>query len=120
MRRCGPLLASVLLLLGWVGDGTSQTLSTSKLGVHLDFRYTPGARQTVAAGPQLLKILDLSGDMLTAARNYKAAYPDGVTILRIYTQVSYGLQDDPEASAQHFWTRVLWPRLAQLSAADRQ
>jgi hypothetical protein len=120
MRRCGYLLASPLLLTGLATNGTSQTVSTSKLSVHLDFHYTAGARQIVAAGPQVLKILDLGGEMLAALRDYKAAHPDGLTVLRIYTRVSYHLQDDPEASAQDFWDRVLWPPLSQLSDEDRQ
>jgi hypothetical protein len=120
MRTAGYLVASALLLLGLATPGRSQPLSTSKLSVHLDWHYTNGARQIVAAGPQVLKILDLGGDMLAAIRDYKAAYPDGVTVLRIYTQVHYGLQDDPKASAHDFWDRVLWPPLSQLSAADRQ
>ncbi|HEV3203127.1 MAG TPA: hypothetical protein VGY77_02030 [Gemmataceae bacterium] len=120
MRMIGHLIASGTLLLGLAIPGKSQTVSTSKLSVHLDFHYSAGARQIVAAGPQVLKILDLGGEMLAAVRDYKAAYPDGLTVLRIYTRVSYRLQDDPEASAQDFWNRVLWPPLAHLSDDDRQ
>jgi hypothetical protein len=119
MRTFGYLAVSTGLLLCLATPGRSQ-VSSSKLGVHLDFHYTPGARQIIGAGPQVLKILDVSGEMLAAARDYKAAYPDGLVVLRIYTRVSYGLQNDPEASAQDFWNRVLWPPLSQLSDDDLQ
>jgi hypothetical protein len=114
------LAVSALALLTWASPARSQNLSGSKLSVHLDQHYTAGAKQIIAAGPQVLKILDLTGEMLQAARDYKAAYPDGLTVLRIYTKVKYGLQDDPEASAADFWNKVLWPPLSQLSDSDRQ
>ena len=120
MRTVGFLAASALLLLGSTPPGQAQNLSGSKLSVHLDQHYTAGARQIVAAGPQVLKILDLGGDMLAALHNYKAAYPDGIVVLRIYTQVQYHLQDDPTACAQDFWNRVLWPPLSRLSPDDQQ
>jgi hypothetical protein len=120
MRTGICLFVAALLSLCLVANGRSQGLSTSKLSVHLDLRYTAGARRIVAAGPQVLKILDLSGDMLAAARDYKAAFPDGLLVLRIYTRRSYGLQQDPAASAHDFWDHVLWPPLSQLSDADRQ
>ena len=34
-------------------------LSGSKLGIHLIGRYTPAARKIVAAGPRVIKVLDL-------------------------------------------------------------
>jgi hypothetical protein len=120
MRVLGRLVGGSLLLLSLVTQARSQNLSTSKLSVHLDLRYTNGARQVVAAGPQLLKVLGVDGSMLAAMRDYKAAYPGGLTVVRIYTRVSYHLQDDPAASAEDFWNRVLWPPLSQLSDDDRQ
>lgn len=120
MRALGQLLACAVLLLGWTNLGKSQGLSRSKLSVHLDQHYTGGAREIVAAGPQVLKILDVGDEMLAAVRDYKASYPDGITVLRIYTRVVYHLEDDPEASAQDFWDRVLWPPLSSLSDDDRQ
>ncbi len=112
--------AAAALLLALTAPATAQCVSGSKLGVHLDFHYTPGARQIIGAGPPVLKILDAGGEMLAAARDYKAAYPNGLVVLRIYTRVSYGLQDDPVASAQDFWFRALWPSLSQLSNDDVQ
>jgi hypothetical protein len=119
MRTVGYLAASALLLTG-ATPGWSQNLSGSKLSVHLDQHYTAGGKDVVSAGPQVLKILDVGGEMLAAVRDYKAAYPNGLVVLRIYTTKHYGLQDDPAASAQDFWDTVLWPPLSQLSAADRQ
>jgi hypothetical protein len=119
MRTFGYLVAGALLVLGLATPGRTQTLSNSKLSVHLDFHYTNGARQVIAAGPQVLKVLGVGGEMLAAIRDYKAAYPNGWVVVRIYTTVHYHLQDNPENSAVDFWTRVLWPPLAQLSAEDR-
>lgn len=87
--------AGAALVLCLVAPARAQWLSGSKLGVHLDFHYTPGTRQVLGAGPRVFKILDVGGEMLAAARDYKAAYPDGLVVLRIYTRVSYGLRDDP-------------------------
>jgi hypothetical protein len=120
MRTFGYRTAGALVLLALTTPGRTQTVSNSKLGVHLDLRYTSGARNIAAAGPQVLKILGLDGEMLPALRDYKAAHPDGVAVLRFYTQVTYHLQDNPEASAQDFWARVLWPPLSHLSADDLQ
>jgi hypothetical protein len=120
MRTVGLLVASTLLLLGAATPASAQIPSTSKLSVHLDTHYTAGARRIVAAGPQVLKILDLNGEMLAAVHDYKTAYPDGIIVLRIYTQAHYRLQDDPAGAAQDFWDRVLWPPLARLSVDDQQ
>lgn len=120
MRTFGYLVACSLSLPCFATAGRTQQLSSSKLSIHLIGHYTDGARQLVEAGPQVLKVLDLGPEMLAALRDYKTADPDGTTVLRIYTRVSYRLQDDPAASAQDFWERVLWPPLAQLSDADRQ
>jgi hypothetical protein len=120
MRTFGYAVAGALVLLGLATPARTQTLSNSKLSVHLDFHYTDGARQVIAAGPQVLKVLGVGGDMLAAMRDYKAAYPNGLVVVRFYTQVQYHLQDDPEASAQDFWNRVIWPPLSQLSSDDLQ
>src|SRR6516162_5253234 len=120
MHKTGFLASCGLMLLVSVTNVNAQDLSTSKLSVHLDFHYTNGARQVIAAGPQVLKILDLTGEMLSALRDYKAAYPNGLSVLRIYTRQTYRLQDDPVASADDFWNRILWPPLSRLSDNDRQ
>lgn len=100
--------------------GPPARLSRSKLSIHLISRYTPGARRVVAAGPRVLKVLDLGGDMRQALRDYKRKYPQGKTILRLYTQVRYTLADSPERSAQDFWSRALWPPLSGLPAVEQR
>ncbi len=110
-------LTTVLLL--W------EPLSTSKLGIHLIGNYTDGAKQIVAAGPRVIKVLDpqsVSG-MREAMRDYKRRYPNGIVVMRVWertTQVRYQLQDDPVASADDFWNRVLAPAVSALSLEDRR
>jgi len=97
-----------------------EPISDSKLSLHLIARYTPGAEQVVAAGPRVLKVLDLHGEMLRAARDYKTRWPDGQVVLRIYTQVSYPVGSDPAAAGRDYWERFLAPPLRQLPAEDRK
>lgn len=94
--------------------------SASRLSAHLIARYTPGARQIVAARPRVLKVLDLHADMVEALRDYKRRVPRGKTVLRIFTRQRYAVSDDPVQSARHFWETVLWPPLQRLSPEDRR
>ncbi|MGB9623559.1 MAG: malectin domain-containing carbohydrate-binding protein, partial [Phycisphaerae bacterium] len=93
--------------------------SYSRLSAHLIGPYTDGARQIVAAHPRVLKILDVGGGMLAAARDFKSSTPDGKLLLRVYTPRRYTLSDDPAASAQDFWNVVLGPAINSLSPSDR-
>ena len=95
-------------------------LSSSHISAHLINAYTAGSSNIIAGHPRVLKILDLGADMLAAARAYKAAAPDGIIVLRIYTSVSYPNTSDPGASATNFWTTVLEPPLNALSSSDRK
>lgn len=106
-------IATMLLcaLTCWVSD--------SKLSIHLIRAYTPGARAVIAAGPRVIKILDIGPDMLAAARDYKQRNPKGIVVLRIYTTVRYAADDDPANSARDFVSRVLLPPISALSKADR-
>lgn len=113
------ILVALLGLAASVVAQEPQRTSSSKLSLHLIGDYRPGARQVVAAGPRLLKILDLQASMVEAMRDYKARYPSGVVVLRIYTPIQYQLAHDPIVSANAYWDQVLWPPLSALSAADR-
>ncbi|MCS6776773.1 MAG: Ig-like domain-containing protein [Chloroherpetonaceae bacterium] len=95
-------------------------LSQSRLSIHLIARYTNGARQIVAAGPRVLKILDLGADMREALRDYKTRYPNGQTLLRIFTRKRYTRSDNPEASARDFWNTVLAPPINALPPEERR
>ncbi len=116
-----------LLAVGFVGclaacgPGRAQGAapSYSRLSAHLIINYTAGARQIVAAHPRVLKILDVGGNMLAAAREFKSGTPDGKLVLRIYTPRRYSITDDPAACAQDFWNTVLAPPINGLSASDR-
>lgn len=98
----------------------TKPLSQSKLSIHLIAHYSAGAKRIVAAGPRVVKVLDLNNEMRAALRDYKKAYPDGKTVLRLYTRTRYELKDDPAASARDFWEHVLWPPLVQLSDEERR
>ncbi|MCD6350643.1 MAG: hypothetical protein J7M26_00880, partial [Armatimonadetes bacterium] len=108
-----------LLLAGLPMAGPTH-LSPSKISLHLIGHYTPGARKVVAAGPRVLKVLDLGPDMLAALRAYKGRWPQGKTVLRIYTTRHYERGADPAAAARDFWQTVLKPALDRLSPADRK
>jgi hypothetical protein len=94
-------------------------LSSSHISAHLINTYTTGSSNIVAGHPRVLKILDLDGDMLAAARAYKAGTPGGKIVLRIYAPISYPNTSDPAASATNFWTTILQPPINSLSSSDR-
>jgi hypothetical protein len=101
------------------------SLSTSKLGPHLIGQYTEGARRIIAAGPRVIKVLDPQavGAMREAMRDYKRRHPEGLVVVRVYQrtpEVHYRLEDDPAASADDFWRRVLEPAVQALSPEDRR
>lgn len=86
----------------WKRSRPEARLSQSKIGVHLIAHYTPGAKKIVAAGPAILKILDLNDEMRAALRDYKGAYPRGKTVLRVYTPTRYAITREPAACARDF------------------
>ncbi len=106
------LLACALCLHGRVSE--------SKLSIHLIARYTPGAQAIVRAGPRVLKVLDLHGEMLRALREYKSLHPDGRTVVRIYTRLGFQKGANPEEAARQFWEKALWPPISRLSPSDRR
>jgi len=112
--RLWILLMAALTSIGW------GKVSDSKLGIHLIGRYTPGARKIVAAGPRVIKVLDLHGEMLKAIRDYKSRHPDGVVVVRIYTRLRYEREADPVEAARDYWLRGLRPALGRLSERDRK
>ncbi len=118
-KNAGIGISAGLVL--WLQVATVFALppSKSKLGIHLIQSNTTGVGQIVAAHPRVIKILDTSGPMLDAARNYKAATPDGLVVLRVYTTRRYTTADNPAASASDFWNTVLAPAVNGLSSADR-
>jgi len=108
---------AVLLL---AASAAQKPLSQSKLSIHLIARYTPGAQAIVRAGPRVLKVLDLHGEMLKALREYKSLYPQGVTVVRIYTRRSYPRDANPEQAGRDFWENALRPAIERLAPEDRK
>jgi hypothetical protein len=93
--------------------------SNSRLAPHLIGGYTTGCQQIIQAHPRVIKILDVGGGMLAAAREYKAGTPNGKVVLRIYTPKGYNTSHDPAWAANDFWTTVLAPPINSLSPSDR-
>ena len=93
---------------------------TSKIGMHLIGAYTPGTQTMVRARCPVLKILDLSDDMLKAARDYKRFNPDGRVVLRVFHTRRYSLDDPPEATAEKHWKEVISAPIDKLAPADRK
>lgn len=125
-RSCGGMWtawAALVLVGAWSGPAAAQGSwrdpSACKLSLHLIGPYTAGARQVVAARPPVLKVLDLHHDMLEALREYKAACPEGKSVVRIYTRMHFAVGTDPGEAASDYWFGALWPRLAELAPEDR-
>ena len=114
-----PVVAGLLLIVSCQA-GLAEELSASRLGLHLIARYSPGARAVVAAGPRVLKVLDLTPEMMAALRDYKARWPEGLTVLRVYTQQRYAPGADPRAAGAEWWEKVLAPALSRLSGEERR
>lgn len=109
-----------LLVMVASGSATAAPPSRSKIGIHLIGANTAGVQRICAAHPRVIKLLDTSGAMLEAARQYKASTPNGIVVLRIYTAKRYAITDAPAASAEDFFRTVLAPPLNALSEADRR
>jgi hypothetical protein len=107
--------------VAWSASQEVRRMSNSKLGLHLlGDQYTPGARQVTAAGPRVLKIFDLGPGMRKALRDYKTQWPEGVVVLRCWIpNHSFGMEDDPAASADIYWEQSLRPCLENASEEER-
>lgn len=92
---------------------------SSKIGIHLLVSYTPGAEKIVRAKCPIIKLLDVTPDMMRALADYRAANPEGTVVLRIYTPVRYSASDNAEQKAKEFWDSVLWPQLSRLTPLQR-
>lgn len=110
----------MVIVLGGVLGARAVAPSRSKLGIHLLVSYSPGATAINSAHPGVFKILGTDSTMLRAAREYKAATPQGLVVLRFYTILRWSLQDDPGMAASNFWSQVLAPATTSLSPADRK
>jgi len=118
-KRVHVLLASVILASTCAAPARAE-LSGGKLSLHLIGRYTPGARAVVASGPPVLKILDLGPEMRRAMREYKRLWPQGKTVLRVYTRRSYPRETDPTEAARDSWQTVLQPAVMSLPEEERR
>lgn len=119
LRKTSSLLILPLAALLSAVPAFGLPPSNSKLGIHLIQNNTAGITQICNAHPRVIKILDVHGPMLDAARHYKSVTPEGIVVLRVYTTKRYSFSDNPAASASDFAATVLMPALNSLSAADR-
>ncbi|MCL4374616.1 hypothetical protein M1523_02005 [Patescibacteria group bacterium] len=90
-----------------------------KIGVFIMSDYSTGAKQIVAAKPQIIKVMDpqIHNSLLDAVKEYKRINPSGKVVLRFYEGTQnwhFTETDDPETSAQTFFTSVIHPGLALL------
>ena len=99
--------------------GTAAPASQSKISIHLLISYSTGAAQIIQAHPRVIKILGTDSSMMQAARDFKAATPNGKVICRIYTSRRWSVSENPPAAGTNFWQTVLAPALVNLSAADK-
>ncbi|MFH0773865.1 MAG: hypothetical protein V1922_06165 [bacterium] len=95
-------------------------LSSSKLGVFIINDYSEGARQIVESCPRVIKFIDPQGNdtFIEAAKKYKQAC-NGVTVARFYPGtegIKYTTSDNPERSAEDFFSKAIRPNLDGLGA----
>lgn len=114
-----------LLSFFLIGFSPFPKLSNCKLGIHLIGRYTEGAKKIILSGPRVIKVLDpqANSDMRKAIREYKASYPKGIVVMRVWERtptVHYSLKDDPVTSADDFWRKVLEPAVNALTPEERR
>ncbi len=103
----------------------SQPLEESKLGIHLIGRLTEGAKRIIEAGPPVIKVLDPQAvaDMREAIILYKKKYPSGLVVVRVWEgtpAIRFSQSNEPERSADLFWTKVLEPALKRLPEKNRR
>jgi len=93
---------------------------TSKIGIHLIGSYTAGVKKIVAARCPVIKILDIHQPMLDAARDYKAANPKGIVVLRVFTPIQHEATQDPEERAKLYWEQVVKPSITRLTPEQKK
>jgi len=108
-----------LALLAMTPSAVWAQASGSKLGPHLILTYTNPCNQIINAKPRVIKVLQADGTMISAIRDAKTLAPDCVSVVRIYTQRRYFIEDNPATSAQDFWDNVLAPALLWMSPEDK-
>lgn len=92
----------------------------SKIGIHLLVKYTPGAKKIIESNCPIIKLVDVSSDMMSALKDYRALHPKGIVILRIYTANKYPFSTDPKVAAKDYWDKQLWPSLSRLTDQQKK
>jgi hypothetical protein len=99
--------------------GGPPPLSSSKLGPHvLGVSSNTGAVTILAACPRVAKWVIPNAGVDLAISSYKTRCPTGTVILRIYVPASlatYSVTNDPVASANDFWNKMLSQGLGAIS-----
>ncbi len=118
----GRVLVVLSVALAWI-TVPAQTLSDSKISLHLINGYTGGSSNVVSSRPRLLKVLavdpNFPSGQLAAIRDFKTKAPTGKVIVRVYSPKTYWTNDNPTLSAADFWTNHMLPALNQLSGSDK-
>ncbi len=90
-----------------IGASVAAAQTGSKLGPHHILVYTGPAATINAAGPAIIKVLNVDGTMLSAIEDAKDANPSCVSVVRVFTTTTYNFGQDPAWAGQHFWDTVL-------------
>ena len=120
------ILALVLFCIGGCGGSSSPppppppptpSLSSSKLGPHiLGPTSNAGAVAILNACPRIAKwVAPGDAGIGPAISNYKSHCAGGVVVLRVYvapSMATYSVSNDPAASANDFWNKMLAQGLA--------
>lgn len=101
----------------------ASSVSQSKLGAFY-INATDGGRKVAQAGPKVIKVMDPqdNGGLMELVREYKRNYPGGIVVMRVYEgdTPGYGVNSNPEQSAEDFWNKLLGPATSKLTASDKQ
>ncbi len=97
----------------------TSRLSQSKLGIFILSSYSNGAKNIVAAGPRVIKVMDPQNDsgLMNAVIQYKNKFPEGVVVLRIYIDTGrFDTSANPVTSAESIFNQYIKPGLNSLGA----
>lgn len=99
-------------------------LSPSKLGPHVlgTDANNPGAVTILGGCPHIAKWIAPTPGINAAISSYKSRCPNGIAILRVFVSPSmatYIATDDPAASANDFWNKMLIQGLIAAAAASQ-
>ena len=120
MRLIHTLLITLPMAALLCQPAVAKTKPTpSKIGIHLLLSYSPGAKKIIQAKCPIIKLLDVTPDMMAALKDYKTLHPSGIVVMRIYSPIKYQLSEKPADCAKDFWEKALWPQLSTLTQVQK-